>query len=494
MSIDTSNSNSTPCPAYGASYSYPDEDNYYTTTNASRGSLTSILKPSQVIGLVPVFPCCEDDSTPATGGFVFTDTETVSYIDIKVGNIDFGVFQAGLLETNAVIQSRINAILNPSGFTAVVTTLFSNRTVVITAPPGSGDVYNGYAVVIAITGDAVEVSTTTMSGGYDNSNSDCDCREGKYTADYIADDRQWTLPVFAETVSPSNDPYKNDYNAWLFELPSGNQDNTSYSFTLQQFSSGSWTDKADLHDNTYGEFIELGSMCTNIMWTGYSIEWRKVLQTFGQGIFRFKVDMTQLGAVSPCYASPPFCLGEWECYAVDRTVKFEANYMGGRFGNIDKTNCAGKFWDLCCITLKGPTGVTTSKPINYNDSIRLPGWFGRETKDYERTSIKYQTGFVNKIRDEAIRKFSFYSGSIKQTNPGVGWPIWVHDRLSVYGLMADTLYVSDYNLNNPDYNFKSYCVIFDGNYEPKYSFSKRYANVELKFKARMEYLIRTRCC
>jgi hypothetical protein len=325
-----------------------------------------------------------------------------------------------------------------------------------------------------------------------------DCRYDKFLSDTITNDQQFPLNVFAQTSG--SDLYFNDQNSWLFELNSAVLQ-PSYTFFLDMLEGNTWVQRAALNDNTFGQYYCPGLLnpnsscvlCNANNWTGYNLNWQLVLNAFGEGMYRFRTTYF-IYLQNNCFASPAFCLKKFDCYKADKTTKFEAFYAGGRFGSIDKTNCGGKFWDFCCcasVISKGPGGCD---PINWYDSIRIPGFFGREEKEYERNSIKYQNGFVNKIRDEAIRKFKWRNFSTQATNPGVGLPFWFHDRFSVYGLMADKLLVSDYNLNNADYHLNRYCVVADGNYVPEYKGDSRFQNVTLQFKSQTEYLIRTRCC
>ncbi len=137
----------------------------------------------------------------------------------------------------------------------------------------------------------------------------------------------------------------------------------------------------------------------------------------------------------------------------------------------------------------GSTNVNStflrSGAFTWKDRIRVGGEFGYEQTDYERKSIKYQTGVVNKIRDEAILKFTWKSSSL---------PFWFHERFKGYALMADELKVSDYNLNNADYNLKLFSVQSDSSYVPDYKGYTRYTKVKCDFKAKIQNLKRTRCC
>lgn len=523
-----------------------------------------------------------------------------------------------------------------------------------------------------------------------------DCRQGDYRADIIADDTQFPLPVFAS--SDVTNQYENDSNSFLFELPinfGGTLD-----FYLDKLINGVWTKVADLNTDDYGKFYSYQVLCFDKDWRGYRIDWNKVWSLQGTGMYKFRVHYS-ITPTTPtpepiyCFASPPFCLAEFNCYNADRTTKFEAYYAGGKIGDITKANSCQTsifdYWEYCCCqpifvndgtgcqeqTFKAFTkftggandliqfqltkdystnpyiykfgkysndstgggfdngnnynaststytapcdgeyyfcggfygGITSNPlnnnimyynligmyvyiydkynnfkqkvglisvgansiggpkinpmcngdqnctyykqysailnqgdyakvafevyadgsqstatvtinpsnqtscgffavtysaggqyypgpcgPVNWYDSIRVNGFFGREEKEYERNNIKYHTGIVNKIRDEAIRKFKWRSFGNTADNPGRGLPFWFHDRFSVYGLMADDLLVSDYNYNNSDYNLKRYCVQADTGYSPEYKGNSRYSNVELDFKSKKQTLARNRCC
>ena len=74
-------------------------------------------------------------------------------------------------------------------------------------------------------------------------------------------------------------------------------------------------------------------------------------------------------------------------------------------------------------------------------------------------------------------------------------PMWLHERFYAYGLMADQLYVSDYNINNPNYNYKHFWVVADGNYTPQYTNWSRYSKIQdLAFKEGDQFVFRDRCC
>lgn len=491
MSIRSANSSATPMPSYGAARAFPNENGYYVQSSPAAGTVITSTDPKQIAGLVPVFKCCDDAETDASGNVHYTDFDAgTSTINVKINNIDYGSYVADYLESNAVVKAKIDALLVGTAITVVVTGTWNARVVTLTAPLGSGSLYNGYVILFTVTaGGAIITSTTNFAGGSDESNTPgCDCRYGKYGADHIPDDRNFPLPVFALHNQGANpDPYYNDFNSFLFDATTTVVSPNSMIFYLQKLVGSSWVNQATLGlGSAYGTFTAKSSLCANLMWQGFNINWSKVITALGEGQYKFKVAVSYFGKAGiSCFASPPFCLKAWDCWAVDQTAKFEVTYSGGRVGSIDKKNCGGAFWDFCCIT-RGTGKVTTSTPITWTDSLRLGSYFGDESWDKERNKIKYQTGVIKRVRNEAISKFHWMSAPI---------PHWMHARLAVYGFNdADIIRLSDYNINNPEYDLNRFCVEDDGNYVPKYRKASRYSKVDVDFRAATQYQIRTRCC
>lgn len=305
--------------------------------------------------------------------------------------------------------------------------------------------------------------------------SKCDCREWTNDECYIN-------PVFAS--SSSTDVNKNDHNMFLLEFPFVYQfqwTNTNSPMSLEEWNGSQWITTTTLTNNTYGTFYNFNSNILCIpYWKGFDIDWRQVLLAFGENLYRFRFSYNCLGTTGTL-VSPPFCLKEWSCKGTDVTVRWETTMTGGRLGSIDDDQ---RVFEFCCI---GPPkdGVAASYPVIWKDQIRVYAFFGREKTEYERVNIEYQNGEVIQVRNEAIQKFEYESAL---------QPKWVHDRLKAYGLMADELYVTDYNWNNADYDIHKKRVVCDGSYEPEYNINTRYSNVKVQFKEGFQNVIRDKCC
>jgi len=304
--------------------------------------------------------------------------------------------------------------------------------------------------------------------------SKCDCREWTNDDCYIN-------PVFASTSD--SDLLKNDKNMFLLEYPFlfSYQWGAALSvFSLEEFNGSTWITTAVLNNNLYGILYDFQSLCIK-NWRGFQISWRNVLIAFGEGLYRFKSTSSLFGN-SSILVSEPFCLKEWSCSGTDVTVRWETVIAGGRLGSIVNDK---RVFEFCCVQ-DGLNGAAQQiSPVTWNDQIRVYAFFGREKTEYERVQIEYQNGEVIQVRNEAIQKFEYESAL---------QPKWVHDRLKAYALMADQLYVTDYNWNNSDYEIKKKGVVPDGSYEPEYNENTRYSNVKVQFKEAFQNVIRDKCC
>lgn len=333
-----------------------------------------------------------------------------------------------------------------------------------------------------------------------------DCRQGKYMGDTVPDDIAYVLPAFGSSTDEL--PEHNDSNSWFLEYPEAYDAIANGDFSLEQKQAdGSWLKKATLNDNTYGmafnnnmgtnkypfyngwPFINAIGTCTDYNYQGYLIDWRKVLIAFGEGTYRFSVTGHIYGSTGQgqdyCFKTPSFCLQEWDCYKADGTARFLATYAGGNFGSVTEQ---GVSWQLCCpgVPGNGSTPPTAAIPIGWQDAVRFPAFFGYQYMDYQVTQVKFQTGQIKKVRDEALKKFTLKTNQL---------PKWLLDRIAAYALMCDKLFVTDANYNNPDYNIKNLWVVRDSSFKPKWQQESRYAKVlDLAFVEGQQYIYRDRCC
>jgi hypothetical protein len=247
----------------------------------------------------------------------------------------------------------------------------------------------------------------------------------------------------------TDDTYKNDVNGFLFTKKS----NTD-TFDMQLIKApGGGGNEFDLIDDTYGKFYDFGSLTSFPKYKGYRIDWSKVYNLHGQGDYYIKVDGTFIG-VPTTFSTETFRLRTFSFLQANGTVRVET-VMNGYLGTT-KFDYSGLQWV---------------------DQMRLKGFFGNRTPEYERDSIKYQNRNVKQIRDELINSYKFQSGNV---------PSCVTKRLIDYHFLADEIYISDYNSNNHDYELKSVAVIPEGNDEVDYTSYSRGAILNYTLKDRVQ--------
>ncbi len=285
--------------------------------------------------------------------------------------------------------------------------------------------------------------------------------------------------VFGSLNTP-NSTYENDVNTFYISDP--NFRKTFWWIQKLDVDAQEWVDVTRVGastglsgfpvDLTYGTYYNYGYFTAFPYYQGYQVNWGHVLTNSGTGRYRIRVETPPTVDAQPqpfpyCMVSEPFELMAWDCKRAHGTVKFEA-FQSGRIGSITTD---GLVFNLCNIKLY--------------DSVRIRGFFGREKTTYDEIMQEFQTGKMDRVRDEAIQKFEY------STHP---LPKYLHDRFKTYGLMADALYVSDYNLNNSDYDIKRKSVIKAAAYEPEYVLYSRLATVETEFKEGVQGVIKSTSC
>jgi hypothetical protein len=220
---------------------------------------------------------------------------------------------------------------------------------------------------------------------------------------------------------------------------------------------------------TYGTNIAFGQYASCPSYRGYIVNWGKVLNLHGEGLYYVQVTGS-FGGTEYCLQSPAFNLRAFACKWADGTVKFDMKATG----QIGAVYPQGYIHSLC--------------GFDFIDSIRLPGMFGQEiVKEYLEVYNEYQNGLQSQVRNEAVQGYKFYSKL---------WLKEYHDRLKVYGLMADVLKVSDYNYANSDYSISQLRVKRAGNYEPQYYEKNRVRmqKVTVEFESGVQNIIKSLCC
>ncbi len=178
--------------------------------------------------------------------------------------------------------------------------------------------------------------------------------------------------------------------------------------------------------------------------------------------------LTTTGACTDLLCSEPFELFAWDCNKAAGTVKFEFTNSGTIGDDVN---------DGVLFNLVG---------TEWYDSIRVPGFFGEPGWKFSETLMEYgldnnhEIGELESVQNKKIPGYKFYSKLL---------PYWVHNHLSTW-LMSDTILVSDYGTNQPDYEGmqqKKVRMANNADYMPKW-LSKNRFEADMRYKQRSGYV------
>lgn len=282
-----------------------------------------------------------------------------------------------------------------------------------------------------------------------------------------------TFKILALADPIFTNPERNDYLSVLYTVTLNNTIN----FALEKWEVSAWTTKvADLSATALGTYYAPSVLQTGfnaIKFTGYRLEWRNVLINYGVGLYRIKSTGTFLGnSWSDC--THIYCLKQYSTDAANQTVRFEwknngilsyANPQTGAFKRINYQN------------------------IDWQDMIRLDGYFGHPEDQQEVVDLSYIKGNhleVERISDKTNYNYKFYSGY---------YPDWVHYLLKDIAFKSNSLQVTDYNkLGKHNFVRKAIIKLPDG-YTPDYTnvYQKKY-KVQVNFRDKLDDLGYSKNC
>ncbi|MGB0896912.1 MAG: hypothetical protein ACPGRW_06290 [Flavobacteriaceae bacterium] len=246
--------------------------------------------------------------------------------------------------------------------------------------------------------------------------------------------------VYAHAMD--NDEYKNDYSAFYHQREINTE---TVNFELIQVSTGA---RFDLNNNTYGQYFGFGSQKTNLDFTGYRVDWQKVLNSLGPGAYQVATTSNKVGIVFE-RLSYTFNLLNYSTELVDRTTRIDIVMNGYlQSNNVDFTG------------------------INWRHSVRVKGFFGRRSPSFEERNI-IDRRFDNKqVSIQQTNEYKFQTNFI---------PECITSEIFDFVLMANDIYINDYNLNNHNYKIKSKGVKVATLEEPTYNNTSKMAQLNIVF-------------
>lgn len=251
--------------------------------------------------------------------------------------------------------------------------------------------------------------------------------------------------VLADTVN--TDIEKNDFKGFFYKVEKAGD---SLDLELEKFN-GTWSSVSDLNDSSMGEFWALGDFEDYPLYTAYKLQWRNVLSAHGEGQYRVKASGNILGE-SVEYISNSYNLKTYSTSLADKTVRIDSIMDGYlEFPDIDFTG------------------------LEWEDSIRVPGFFGRRQATYDETFVPLTDQTDQQVRDNQTNEYTFQSNLV---------PCCITEEILDYHMFADELFISDYNANNHCYKYLNFPVKKSTVEDTAYNVFDRGARLTITFNNR----------
>lgn len=255
------------------------------------------------------------------------------------------------------------------------------------------------------------------------------------------------LAVFGDLTNA--DPLQNDFSSFIALVFPG----TSVDYILMD---GKCNEIATLNDSTYGTYYPQGFLSIfngftffQHLYKGFKVDWLKVLQVQGDGLYQIKKVVTSGLNVTET-KSCLFNLCQYSTERADETIRIETT-QNGRIGfGLDLTG------------------------VNWLQQIRIPGFFGNKQRRLEQDDYLDKNRRVTQIQDTLIHEFTL--------EPYL-WPECMREFIDEM-LLANNILISDYNQLNTD-NLKNINVK-PLSIDTEYFESTRKAADEIKFEERIQ--------
>lgn len=246
--------------------------------------------------------------------------------------------------------------------------------------------------------------------------------------------------VLADPTSTKGE--RNDYTSFYFkkQLPSDNCD-----FILH-FDGNTYA----LNDSTYGAFWDFGDF-TNADLTVYRLDWQKVLNVLGEGIYKIEKSVTVAG-LPFSIDSNTYKLKKYSTERADKTIRID-----------------------CLMTGELVHYGVNFKDTGYKTTLRIPGFFGKRDPKYIQDNVVKRDYSIEQISMSQENEYSLTVGKM---------PVCITDELYDFMLFGDDLWISDYNKHNHSYKYSVFNVELKDSKGAKYYENLRKASGSLTFTDR----------
>ena len=273
----------------------------------------------------------------------------------------------------------------------------------------------------------------------------------------------FNIPVLAKSTGGDN--YTNDKSSVLWFYDNGF---TTAVLNLQRCDNGTWTEVANLNDNTYGVFYPFGFEVNKKQESllGYLIDWQLVLTLLGAGTYRVQTEETTVLGDTVNRFSLEWELKEYTQNRADLTTRIDW-YNAGIIGSLTDDKDTRDYGDL-----------------EWFNQIRLPDTvFGNDSSTYEREFVRYQNGNQVWLQDDSIEAYVMSTGR---------FPNYLHRLVKYDVLQAERILITNYDTDAPvSHTDKE--VVPNSNYEPNYTRGTKLSSVEVTFEQAYQNHRKKRC-
>jgi len=245
--------------------------------------------------------------------------------------------------------------------------------------------------------------------------------------------------------SGDTDPYKNDETGVWFNRPTPN---STVVFKLVDSSATEYL----LDDSTYGEFLDFDGVAQPDL-SYYIVDWRKVLMALGEGDYQIKQEIDIAGITTDLFSNT-YTLCQFSIDAADDTVRISTVENGLLIRES--------------VNFKG---------TSFRTGLRIRGYFGNPDYSYEQDNLFRRDYDTQQVNMSLIKEYKLQ---------GLQLPDCVIDELMEFILFGNRLLVSDYNKNNPSYNYEQFEVVLENVDSVEYNSLSRKPNVNLTFTDRFK--------
>jgi hypothetical protein len=252
--------------------------------------------------------------------------------------------------------------------------------------------------------------------------------------------------------------YKNDFTTVFYKKQTPN-DTVVYKII------GVTTGTTTLVDGTHGTLYAFGGSEQPDL-SYFKVEWRKILSTLGEDIYTIRKELTIAGVSANVDSSVTYDLRQFSQKTADNTVRIDWT-LDGKLVKID----------------------TDFKNTNYENSIRMQGFFGDRQAKIEQDNVTFSSK----------KGLSYYQDQITMTNNyeyifnAYNISECIVRPLYEEGIFGNEFFISDYNLNNHSYFYELLPVILVDDNGAEYQVRGRGMDVNLTFADRTKDNRKTNC-